>query len=430
MAPNSIDARVESPGLNSDEDLKIAALRNVARQDLLPQMHVLTLTPFYPTAEDDASGCFIAESVGELQRQGVASSVIAVHPMHRSHPGSDPKAPPATWKKYFCLPGNPGLSSAGQFLHAALKFHVRQLHAQKQINLVHAHAALPCGQAAMLLAKDLGIPFVVTVHGLDAFSTRQVPGWFGRRCSEVSEDVYGAAARVICISEQVARRVREGMGGAANISVVYNGVDSKLFSPKFSANSSPEFSPPGDAASADSVILSVGNLIPIKGHELLLRSVAAVTPAHPQVRCRIIGDGSERVRLQELAQELRIADRVHFLGRRPRSEVAAAMRECALFALPSFYEGLGGVYLEAMSTERPAVACRGQGIEEVIRHGENGWLIEPKNLNDLTNTLQILLSDWPLREKLGRNGRQTILQGYTLAHQATELLSIYRECLR
>jgi glycosyltransferase involved in cell wall biosynthesis len=98
--------------------------------------------------------------------------------------------------------------------------------------------------------------------------------------------------------------------------------------------------------------------------------------------------------------------------------------------LPSFYEGLGGVYLEAMSTERPAVACRGQGIEEVIRHGENGWLIEPKNLNDLTNTLQILLSDWPLREKLGRNGRQTILQGYTLAHQATELLSIYRECLR
>jgi teichuronic acid biosynthesis glycosyltransferase TuaC len=380
-------------------------------------MHVLTLTPFYPMAEDDASGCFIAESADELQRQGTESSVIAVHPMHHSHPGPDPKAPAAIWKKYFCLPGNPGLSSAGKFLHAALKFHVRQLHAQQPISLIHAHAALPCGQAAMLLARDLGIPFVVTVHGLDAFSTRQAPGWFGRRCSAVSQDVYRAAARVICISEQVARRVREGLGDSVRISVVYNGVDPSLFTPASSS------------ATANDVILSVGNLIPIKGHELLLRSVAAIAPSYPEVQCRIIGDGPERVRLQQLARDLRIADRIHFLGRRPRSEVAAAMRDCTLFALPSWYEGLGCVYLEAMSTERPAIACHGQGIEEVISQGENGWLIQPKNLDDLTTTLQVLLSDGPLREKLGRNGRQTVLQGYTLAHQASQLLSIYRECL-
>jgi teichuronic acid biosynthesis glycosyltransferase TuaC len=254
------------------------------------------------------------------------------------------------------------------------------------------------------------------VHGLDAYSTQQVPGWFGRRCSEVCEDVYRAAARVICISEQVARRVREGFRDPANISVVYNGVDSSLFSP-------------GDAALVNSVILSVGNLIPIKGHELLLRSVAAITRTHPRVECRIIGDGSERGRLQELARELRIEDRAHFLRRRPRAEVAAAMRECALFALPSWYEGLGNVYLEAMSAERPAIACRGQGIEEIIHHGENGWLIEPKNLTDLTAALHALLSDQLLREKLGRNGRQTVLQGCTLAHQASQLLSIYRESL-
>jgi teichuronic acid biosynthesis glycosyltransferase TuaC len=381
-------------------------------------MHVLTLTPFYPTVEDDASGCFIAEFVGELQHQGIESSVIAVQPMHHSHPGPDPKAPPATWKKYFCLPGNPGLSSAGQFLHATLKFHVRQLHARHPISVIHAHAALPCGQAAMLLAKDLSIPFVVTVHGLDAFSTRQVPGWFGRRCSAVSDHVYAAAARVVCISEHVARRVRERIGDRARISVVYNGVDSSLFTP------------PTGSAVANEVILSVGNLIPIKGHDLLLRSVAAIAPGHPHMQCRMIGDGPERARLQQLARELRIEDRVHFLGRRPRSEVAAAMRDCTLFALPSWYEGLGCVYLEAMSAERPAIACRGQGIEEVIRHGENGWLVQPKNLDDLTAALRTLLSDQPLRKKLGGNGRRTVLQGYTLTHQATQLSAIYRECLR
>jgi teichuronic acid biosynthesis glycosyltransferase TuaC len=382
------------------------------------QMHLLTLTPFYPTAEDDASGCFIAESVGELRQQGIGSSVIAVQAIHHSHPGPDPKAPPATWKKYFCLPGNPGLSSAGQFLHAALKFHVRQLHERQPISLIHAHAALPCGHAALLLARDLGIPFVVTVHGLDAFSTRQVPGWFGRGCSAISQHVYCAAARVICISEQVAGQVRERLGGSVRISVVYNGVDSSLFTPA------------SRFAVTDEVILSVGNLIPIKGHDLLLRSVAAIAPRHPKVHCRIIGDGSERSRLQQLARELRIEDRIHFLGRRPRLEAAAAMRDCTLFALPSWYEGLGCVYLEAMSAERPTIACRGQGIEEVIRHGENGWLIQPKNLDDLTNALQMLLSDRPLGDKLGGNGRQTVLQGYTLAHQATRLSAIYHECLR
>lgn len=384
-------------------------------------MHILTLTPFYPTAGDDASGCFIAESVAELQRQGIESSVIAVHPLHHPHPGPDAKAPPATWTKYFCLPGNAGLSTAGRFLHSALKSQVRQLHAQHPINLIHAHGALPCGQAAMLLARDMGLPFVVTVHGLDAFSTRQVPGWFGRRCAQVCENVYNAAARVVCISEHVAERVGEKVGGTAKVSVVYNGVDSSLFNATFNAA--------GSAASSEPVILSVGNLIPIKGHELLLTSIAAIASAHPHVQCRIIGDGSERSRLDELARALGIADRVRFLGRRPRSEVAAAMKECTLFALPSWYEGLGCVYLEAMSTERPAIACRGQGIEEVIRHGENGWLIAPKDLGSLTTALNTLLSDRPLRENLGRNARQTILQGYTLAHQARRLLSIYREVL-
>jgi glycosyltransferase involved in cell wall biosynthesis len=384
-------------------------------------MHILTLTPFYPTAEDDASGCFIAESVAELQKMGNQLSVIAVQPMHRSHCGPATKASPAAWKNYFSLPGNLGLSSAGRFLHAALKSHARKLHAQQPLSLIHAHGALPCGQAAMLLARALGIPFFVTVHGLDVFCTRQVPGWFGRRCFKACADVYRAAARVICISEQVARRVREGLAGAAHVSVVYNGVDSSLFSPTPS--------PAGHDRLADSVILSVGNLIPIKGHELLLRSLAAITPSHPRVQCRVIGDGSERNRLQELARALGIEDRVHFLGRKPRSEVAAAMRECALFALPSWYEGLGCVYLEAMSAERPAIACRGQGIQEIIRHRENGWLIEPKNLSDLTLAMDQLLSNRTLRENLGRNGRQTVLQGYTLAHQADQLLSVYRESL-
>jgi glycosyltransferase involved in cell wall biosynthesis len=104
------------------------------------------------------------------------------------------------------------------------------------------------------------------------------------------------------------------------------------------------------------------------------------------------------------------------------------LRKCALFALPSRYEGLGCVYLEAMSAGKVAIGCHGQGIAEVIRHGSNGWLIEPGNVAQLTESLATLLGNAMLREYVGAQARQTILNGFTLAHQAQGLLRVYREC--
>jgi len=104
------------------------------------------------------------------------------------------------------------------------------------------------------------------------------------------------------------------------------------------------------------------------------------------------------------------------------------MQECTLFVLPAWYEGLGCVYLEAMSGERAVIACRGQGIEEIIRHRENGWLVTPHSAQELADGMQSLLSDSALRERMGRCARQTVLKDLTLKHQAERLLSIYRAC--
>jgi glycosyltransferase involved in cell wall biosynthesis len=105
------------------------------------------------------------------------------------------------------------------------------------------------------------------------------------------------------------------------------------------------------------------------------------------------------------------------------------MRRCVLFALPSRYEGLGCVYLEAMSTEKPVIACRGQGIDEIIRHGSNGWLVDTGNLQELIAALSVLLQNLQLRRKIGAAARRTVLQGLTSAHQATQLAALYRECV-
>jgi teichuronic acid biosynthesis glycosyltransferase TuaC len=378
-------------------------------------MHVLTITPFYPSAADDASGCFVAEANRELEKQGVQCSVIATHPVY--HARLEPHAEfPATWVRYFSFPGNAGLFTAGRSLHLALRRDVARLHGERPVSLIHAHAALPCGEAARLVARDLGIPFVVTVHGLDAFFTTQIPGWLGRRCARSAKGVYEAAERVVCISKLVADRVHEGSATMEKTRVLYNGVDSGLFTAQ--RNTAPR-----------PTILSVGNLIPIKSHALLLHAVAAACVSLPNIFCRIIGDGPERLRLGALARELGIAGRVEFLGRQSRREVARAMREATLFVLPSRYEGLGCVYLEAMASGIATVACRGQGIDEVIRHRENGWLIEPRNLDELVRAIRALLGDPELRQRLGSAGHHTILDGFTLAHQAQQLTAVYRECL-
>lgn len=381
--------------------------------------HVLTLTPFYPVQGDDAQGCFVAEPLPWLEQLGVTNTVRAVRPFYRRGAASA-SAVPARWVSFFSFPGGWGLSSAGAFLFASLLPEIRRLHDSHPVDLIHAHSALPCGQAASLLSRELNIPFVVTVHGLDAFSTRQVEGRAGRWCAGISRSVYRSACRVICVSEKVREQVVAGALGPVNTTVLYNGADSHLFSP-----------PESDAGAV--TVLSVGNLIPIKGHDLLLRAFAAMQDRLPGIApalaLEIIGDGPERAHLEQSAQELGIGTKVHFRGRRSRREVADAMRSAAVFALPSRYEGLGCVYLEAMSSGRPVIACQGQGIEEVIRPAQNGCLITPDDLQGLTDTLAALLLQPELRRKIGEAARRTILKGFTLEQQAQRLVRLYRECL-
>lgn len=378
-------------------------------------VRVLTLTPFYPSESDDAAGCFVSEPVGALAKTGVVNTVLAVQPFYRGRLRANPKAT-AQWLRYFSLPGGFGLPGAGAFLFARIVSRVRELQRTGQIDLVHAHAALPCGHAAMLLSAELKLPYVVSVHGLDAFSTEQVRGRASDWARRISLRVYQASRRVICISERVREQVLEGTGQTARTSVVYNGVDPEIFLP-------------GSEPAGELSVLSVGNLIPIKGHDFLIRAVAELSPGFKQLTLDIIGDGVERQRLQQLAQDLQISQRVRVHGRRSRAEVAEAMRHCTVFALPCRYEGLGCVYLEAMSSGKPVIGCRGQGIAEIIRQGANGFLVGPDNEKELTLALGMLLRDEGLRRRIGIAARDTILDRLTLARQAEDLARIYRESL-
>jgi teichuronic acid biosynthesis glycosyltransferase TuaC len=379
-------------------------------------LRVLTLTPFYPSADDDSAGCFIAEPLRALSNLGIANTVFAVQPFYRGKTQASQDSLPTEWMRYLSLPGGIGLPTAGASVFARVVGRVRRLQQSSGIDLIHAHGPLPCGHAAMLLNTELGLPYVVSVHGRDAFSTEQVKGRAGEWCRRISRRVYRSSQRVICISECVRNEVLQGVDGVRT-SVVYNGVDSEMFSPG------------ADPASAQ-VLLSVGNLTPIKGHATLIRACAALSSEFPSLTLEIIGEGPEMSRLTALADELDVDDRVRFAGRQSRRQVADAMRRCTIFGLPSRYEGLGCVYLEAMSVGKPAIGCRGQGIAEIIQHGTNGYLVGPDNDRELSLAIAMLLRDERRRDNIGIAARDTIVERLTLQDQAGWLARIYRESVR
>jgi glycosyltransferase involved in cell wall biosynthesis len=383
----------------------------------LEALHVLTLTPFFPSDRNEVNGCFVAEPIEQFKRFGVDSSVIAVSPMHYARKHSI-ASPAAEWVRYPQLPGNFGLSSAGKFLYARVRERVRKLHSAKPIDVIHAHGAMPCGHAAALLSRNLGVPFVVTVHGLDVFNTCARGGSPAVWRRKVSREVYAAATNVICISRKVQQNLKTGAAPETQSTVVHNGVNPDLFSPD-----------PNQVSGPNPKILVVGTLLESKGHELVLRSVGKLKISYPTIQCSIIGEGPHRSRFEALVNQLGVNQQVQFVGRQSRSEVAEAMRNCSVFVLPSRNEGLGCVYLEAMACGKPVVGCRGQGIEEVIEQGTNGWLVPADGLEELVQGLSALICSPQLRKSIGTSARQTILGKLTLSHQAQLLASVYRQAI-
>ena len=378
-------------------------------------LHVLTLTPFYPSSKSEVNGCFVAESLSELSAHGMASSVIGIDSIYHARRTSTTHYP-AQWIRYPQLPGNFGLPTAGRFLAAAILRKVAEIHRRSPIHVMHAHSALPCGHAAALLSHRLGIPFVVTIHGLDVFNGCFESGFAARWRRQSSINVYRRARKVICITQKV-KDLLTAECRNVDAEVVYNGTDLSLFAPPTESGNTV----------ATPTILAVANLLAGKGHELIIRALARLKDSHPGLQCDFIGEGADRNRFASLAQNLGVGDQIRFLGRRSRPEVAEAMRNCTVFVLPSSYEALGCVYLEAMACAKPVIACQEQGIAEIIRHGSNGWLIPIDGLEELAEGLRTLLYDAELRARIGNAARQTIVNGLTLSHQAGNLMRIYRE---
>ncbi len=236
--------------------------------------------------------------------------------------------------------------------------------------------AYPDGWAAVRLARAAGIPVAVKVHGSDLLTVR--PGSVReRRAAEALAD----ADAVIAVSEGLRARAVALGASEERVHLVRNGVDTALFAP-------------GDGAAAREslgiepgaeLVLFVGNLVEVKGPDILLRAFARLAHQRPRLRCAFVGAGPLERRLRSLSGEVGVSDRVRFAGSRPLAELPMWYRAADCLVLPSRSEGIPNVLLEASACGTPWVAARVGGVPEIappeslVPAGDEGALAAAMN---------------------------------------------------
>lgn len=150
------------------------------------------------------------------------------------------------------------------------------------------------------------------------------------------------------------------------------------------------------------VIGYVGRLAHNKGVDVLLQAATEVNRQHPECQWLIVGDGAEKPRLQAIAKQGGLADKVHFIGSLPRDAVYGAMKGFDIAVVPSREEGFGLTALEAMACGVPLVASGVDALQEVVKDGETGLLFSPGDTSALADSLVQLLSSAGQQQALAR----------------------------
>lgn len=170
--------------------------------------------------------------------------------------------------------------------------------------------------------------------------------------------------------------------------------------------------------------VTVGRLIPLKRVDGLLEALKEL----PDLGLVVVGDGPERPRLERLARDLGVSDRVYFAGQRSKKEALGLMAACDLFVLNSAHEGLPYVVLEAMALGLPVVATAVGGTPEVVRDGETGLLV-PLN-GELTGTLKRVVNDYHLRQVLAQRARHWVCQNLSAEQMVKQTEIILLDTMR
>jgi glycosyltransferase involved in cell wall biosynthesis len=369
----------------------------IRRKEVAP-VRLLTFSTLYPNAAQPNHGIFVENRLRHLVASGAATStVVAPVPWFPSRDARFGEwarcaAAPAEEMRHglrvlhprYAAPPRLGMYTGPWALLRAARAAFSQLLAEgAHFDAIDAHYLYPDGVAAVWLAREVGLPVVITARGSD---TSQLPRF------ALPRRLIGTALReadaLVAVSAGLAAGLTDLGAAPGKVTVLRNGVDLA------------SFAPPTDRAAlraklnlSGPVILSVGHLIERKAHHHAIGALAEL----PGASLLIAGEGPERPALTALAERLGVAHRVHILGARPHAELAKLYGAADAMVLASTREGWANVMLEAMACGTPVVAGPAWGSREAISCPEAGLVLDEVGSGSIAAAIRRLLANPPAR---------------------------------
>jgi len=290
--------------------------------------------------------------------------------------------------------------------------------------VVCSHVAV--AQVGQIIHRVFRVPYLVFGHGIDVWGPLDA-----RRRTALR-----GAARVVAVSRFTGRMLVLEQGVAADrVTVVYPAVDPVLLGEAMD-EAVDEAVAPRDGAAA--TLLTVARLSAqerYKGCDAVIGALPDVIAGAGPVRYVIVGEGDDRPRLEALARQRGVADRVVFAGRVQRDGLAAWYRACDVFVMPSVAtrrpdgwtgEGFGIVYLEAAAFRRPVIAGAGGGAPEAVEDAVTGLVVDGADGRAVAAAITRLVRDPAARARMGSAGRQRVLDQFTFDRFRAEAAAVVR----
>ncbi len=381
---------------------------------------LLVFTTLYPNAEQPHHGLFVEKRLLELIRRypcdvrvvapvpwfprwlgGARYAAFARIPRHEIRAGvevSHPRylvVPKLTWRFAPLMLAIGALATVRRLRREGFAF-----------DLIDAHFVFPDGVAAQVLGALCAIPVCITARGSDINDSPRY--WLPRRMIRWA---ITRAKSMIAVSEELAAKMRVLSGPSLNVHVLPNGVDRSRFCPRPEPRLRERLGMDGP------IVLSVGNLRELKGHDIVIRAVATL----PGVSLMIIGTGEEEANLKRLIEQLGITDRVRLLGAVDNADLPAYYNVADVFALASSSEGCPNVVLEAIACATPVVATAVGAIPDLVPASCRRLLVEERTPASFASALRTCLDDPPAAAEL--NARAEAFGWDTTCERLQSILS-------
>jgi glycogen synthase len=388
-------------------------------------MRVLCLATEFPPAHGYGLGRYAFEHSAALAASGVEVAVACsnsdgtrdTYEVARMQVNNAP----------YALPFH-AYAETAEVLQAAVGLLGRGLELQRHdggYDLLQIHDWL-AASAAKALQETCPLPLVVTMH--DTQRGRQPSGLSAEEqyVADMEAWVCEQAAAVTVNSEFLRRELVGAYGvPAERITVIGGGVNPA----SFTTDTDPALFRSIFCGPDEMLVAFVGRLTPVKGPHLLLEAIPYLIPVSPQARFVFTGDGPMREGLERRAAELGIADRVRFTGHIRGQVLATFYRAAEVVVVPSLYEPLGLVALEAMVCGTPVVVSDTGGLAEIVQHDQTGLKVPPNDPRALAAAIAQLLFNPQRARALGAAGQARVETAYRWADVAQRTREVYERVL-